>query len=100
MSIQRADTFDFSEALQLGESKRKHVYVEHFSNQESRGPDRFGWAIRDDRYKLVAVDDQDLMLFDLKEDPYEMNNLLTSNIPSFTKKKVEELQRAYQKIKQ
>ena len=72
------DSISFRSAIFGGSGKRRHVYVEHFSNSEPRGGGSLGWAIRDENYKLVSVANQEPMLFDLRADPLETRDLLTN----------------------
>ena len=58
------------------EGTRSHVYVERFSEQPARRAGLHGWAIRDKRHKLVVLDDDQPMLFDLQSDPFEERDLL------------------------
>ncbi len=94
------DAFDFSPTFQGAETSRKHAYVEHFSDKPVRGRSPLGWSIRDDQYKLVAIDNAELMLFDLAKDPFEKVDLLEEDPTDATKAKVTELSLAYEKLKQ
>ncbi len=60
------------------EGARAYVYIEHFSEEAPRGSGSLGWAVRDDRYKLVKVDGEAEMLFDIWSDPFEQKDLLSS----------------------
>jgi arylsulfatase A-like enzyme len=70
------DSFDFTDALHGGDSPRPYVFVEHASASAPRGSGSLGWAIRDARFKLVAVAGEPEMLFDLSVDPFETTDLL------------------------
>lgn len=94
------DAFDFSPAFEGAETSRKHAYVEHFSDKPVRGRSPLGWSIRDDQYKLVAIDNAELMLFDLATDPFEKVDLLGKGPSDATKAKVTELSLAYEQLKQ
>lgn len=98
--VDRSDAFDFSAVLQGNSGQREHVYVEHFSDQPSRGPDRFGWAIRDNTHKLVALDGQDPMLFDLTIDPFEATDLLAASASQAAQTKATELQEVYLELRE
>ncbi|MEM7240300.1 MAG: hypothetical protein AAF501_21070, partial [Pseudomonadota bacterium] len=63
-----------------GETARTYVYVEHFSDEGPTRSNTMGWAIRDERYKLVAVDGQPQILFDLATDPFERTDLLAGEV--------------------
>ena len=73
------DSISFKSALFGGEGRRELVYVEHFSDAEPRGGGTLGWAVRDNDYKLVGVEGEDLKLFDLDQDPLETTDLLRGN---------------------
>lgn len=81
-----------------GSGTRRHVYIEHFSDSPPRGADVHGWAIRDARYKLVAVEGEAKMLFDLDSDPFEKTDLLSGDVSSAAKTEAAELQAAYDRI--
>jgi arylsulfatase A-like enzyme len=87
-------SIDFRPVLEGGEGARNHAYVEHFSNAAPRGTGTLGWAIRDERYKLVEVDGEPQMLFDLELDPFEENDLLSTPGSDDMAKKASELRRA------
>lgn len=58
---------------------RTYAYTEHFGQIGAAGNPRraqqFGWAIRDARWKYIALDNGNRYLFDLQSDPYESANL-------------------------
>lgn len=78
LSAKSRDSIDFSPALTGQQTQRRHVYVEHFSDQAPRGKGSLGQAIRDARYKLVAEEGRAPALFDLKADPFEQTDLLAN----------------------
>ncbi|MEM7761595.1 MAG: sulfatase-like hydrolase/transferase [Cyanobacteria bacterium P01_A01_bin.40] len=82
------------------ETNRKYAYIEHFSGEPAKRRESFGWAIRDARYKLVQVDGQEPMLFDLEADPFEKTDLLAGNPSEAIHTKANELLAAYQEIKE
>ncbi len=94
------DAIDFTPVLSGGAGERRHVYVEHFSEQEGRRASVFGWAIRDDRFKLVSADGQTPELFDLEADPFERENLLAGSPSGDAEAKAAELRGAYEEIRQ
>jgi hypothetical protein len=55
---------------------RTYVYVEHFSDEAPRGPDIYGWAVREGDYKLVQRAGEDAELYHLGRDPFERTDLL------------------------
>lgn len=73
------DSISFESAFSGEVSRRKHVYVEHFTANPAnmRRRNTAGWAIRDHQHKLVRIDGRDPMLFDLLTDPFETTDLLT-----------------------
>ena len=79
------DAVDFTSVLSGGDGSRSHVYVERFSDQPARRPGLYGWAIRDQRHKLVVLEDDQPMLFDLQEDPFEERNLLSGDVSAATR---------------
>lgn len=71
------DSVDFSQLLtgKAETSNRTFAYAEHFGSNKKK-PDVFGWAVRNERYKLVEEEGKDQELFDLDNDPLEQHNLL------------------------
>lgn len=71
------------ESADLNESLRRFAYVEHFGSSEGRAgqrrKDQYGWAIRDEQYKYIKLDNGNEYLFDLDRDPFEQNNILKEN---------------------
>ena len=71
------------EGAGLNESSRRFAYVEHFGSGEGRAgqrrKDQYGWAIRDDQYKYIKLDNGNEYLFDLANDPFEQSNILKEN---------------------
>ncbi|MGS2723389.1 sulfatase-like hydrolase/transferase [Porticoccus sp. GXU_MW_L64] len=53
---------------------REYIYTDFDSDQRS------GWAIRNDRYKLIELSDGSQTLYDLIDNPDETNNLLLSGL--------------------
>ena len=79
VSVTSPDTHNLVPVFAGKPGERDFVYVEHFSENEGRRADVFGWAIRDDRYKLVVADGEAQMLFDLDNDSLEQTNLLVGD---------------------
>jgi arylsulfatase A-like enzyme len=74
-----------------GAPKRSFAYAEHFtSDQFALDHD---WAIRDDRYKLIEFGRGERRLFDLEEDPFERQDLLTGEPSAGALSAVAKLQR-------
>lgn len=59
-------------------ARRSVVYTEFFGSGSL--PQNHGWAIRDDRYKLVRLDNGMSQLFDLARDPFEARDLITAGL--------------------
>ena len=59
---------------------RGFAYTEHFGQTGAvvspRRAQRFGWAIRDERWKYIELENGERFLFDLASDPFESNNLI------------------------
>ncbi|MEN0000946.1 MAG: sulfatase-like hydrolase/transferase [Pseudomonadota bacterium] len=70
------DARDLSIAIRGGQSSREFAYVEHFSQAEGRRRTQYGWAIRDDTWKLIQPEDGAPLLFNLRIDPFETINML------------------------
>lgn len=64
-----------------GDPTRKRLYVEQF---DQAAPTTGGRAIRDERYKLIRLNNGVDQFHDLLTDPSETNNLLANGIPSMT----------------
>lgn len=60
------------DALYDGEDDLPDIALSEFSADGSTGPSRM---IRSGRYKLMLLEDQDVLLYDLISDPYEEQNL-------------------------
>lgn len=64
--------------------QRKFAYVEHFGSDNSRSGGRraaqFGWAIRDEQYKYILLENGDELFYDLSADPYEHINLYSEGV--------------------
>lgn len=72
------DSIDFSAALTGGDTARDVIYVEHFTDRETKGRGVYGWALREGDFKLVQPDGQSPQLFNLADDPLEQINLLAN----------------------
>ena len=72
-----SDSIDFSDTIINGApTQRTHAYSE-ISSTNAQGEAVNGWAIRDDRYKLINYDGRSPELYDMQSDPSEARNLLT-----------------------
>jgi len=98
VSSDAQDSIDFAPVLQGNAGQRAFAYVEHFSDGKKRGPDKHGWAIRDNRFKLVAEDGQPQRLYDLKTDPLETMDLLGGQSNEASRQKAGELESAAESI--
>ena len=76
----------FSDTTQ---DSRKYNYSEILDSEK---PAKSGYTIRDNRHKLIALDNGTSRLYDLKDDPYEQNNLMIQNLSEDQKIALEELQ--------
>lgn len=77
------DSISFAPLLnEEKEHERKYVYVENFGAVDGRAGGRraaqYGWAIRDQQYKYIELDNGDEFLFDLENDISEKENLIES----------------------
>lgn len=90
------DSFSFFEALSGDNSKREYIYTEHFAANpdDMRRGNTAGWAIRDARYKLLAIDGEPHVLFDLIADPLETNDLLSGTLSNDIKAIASRLEQA------
>lgn len=70
------DSVDFSPVLAGQTGTRDFVYIEHFTERETRGGGIYGWALRQGDFKLVVADGQDEELYNVVDDPLELSNLL------------------------
>lgn len=93
------DSIDFSPVFTGEAATRKFAYIEHFSDQAPRGPDKHGWAIRDNQFKLVNEANQPPKLFDLSADPLETTDLLTTTPDDATRQIAQALEKAAMSIK-
>lgn len=98
-AVATGHSIDFRPILEGGEGTRTHAYVEHFSKVAPQGTGTLGWAIRDDRHKLVEVEGKPQMLFDLKSDPLERNDLLSATDTDDIRSKASELRRALKDLR-
>ena len=55
-------------------------------------PAKSGYALRNERYKLIVLDNGSLRFYDLQGDPYEQNNLMNQNLSTDQQVALEELQ--------
>ncbi len=75
-STNAPDSIDFSPVLYGGEGSRDYVYVEHFTNLQTRGGGVYGWSLREGDFKIISPKGQPAELYDLESDPLEQTNLL------------------------
>lgn len=74
------DGHDFAPVLSGGETTRDYIYVEHFSDDEPKRSDVFGWAYREGDYKLVAENGVAQVLYNLSTDPREATDVLADGV--------------------
>lgn len=71
------DSLSFAPLLSgAGPGPRREAYMEYFGSDRPSG---HGWAIRDERYKLIVFDSGGRRLFDLDRDPAERTDLSGSD---------------------
>ena len=58
-------------------SARVYNYSEILDNDK---PAKSGFTIRNERYKLIVLDNNSYRFYDLKNDPFEKNNLMNGNL--------------------
>ena len=58
-------------------SARAYNYSEILDNDR---PAKSGFTIRNERYKLITLDNNSFRFYDLKNDPYEKSNLINGNL--------------------
>ena len=75
-------------------SKRTEIYSEVSSANV------WGWAIRNERFKLIQYDDGSEEFFDLSTDPYEQNDLLTGTLDSIQQNEKTDLEQKGADIRQ
>lgn len=70
------DSVSFAGRLSTpGASPRPEGYMEYFGSDRA---DRHGWALRDERFKLIVFDSGERRLFDLERDPTERTDLFAA----------------------
>tara|TARA_A100001011_G_scaffold41540_1_gene39159 strand:- start:38826 stop:40169 length:1344 start_codon:yes stop_codon:yes gene_type:complete len=70
-------------------SPRNYNYSEILDFQK---PAKSGYTLRNERYKLIVLDNGSLRFYDLQGDPYEQNNLINQNLSTDQHVAFEELQ--------
>lgn len=75
-STNAQDSIDFSPVLYGGEGSRDYVYVEYFTDRQTRGGGVYGWSLRRGNFKIINPKDQPAELYDLENDPLEQIDLL------------------------
>ncbi|MBO6640448.1 MAG: hypothetical protein JJ920_20610 [Roseitalea sp.] len=78
-AVSTPDSIDFSPVLTGGTGTREFVYIEHFTERETRGGGIYGWALRQGDFKLVVANGQDEELYNVVDDPFELDNLLAAD---------------------
>ena len=74
------DSISFAPALSGQMGARDYVYIEHFTDRETRGRPVYGWAMRQEAYKLINPTGQAAELYNLDADPLEADDLLADGI--------------------
>ncbi|WP_136659395.1 sulfatase-like hydrolase/transferase [Nitratireductor sp. XY-223] len=93
------DSISFAPLLtESGAGGRRYVYTELFGEmpgaRRNKRPSRNGWAIRDDRWKYLHLDEQGDAFYDLASDPFEQDNLLNGGLSGEEKAAYERLRTA------
>ena len=68
---------------------RKYNYSEILDFQK---PEKSGYTLRNQRYKLIVLDNGSTRLYDLQDDPYEQYNLMNQNLSTDQQIALEQLQ--------
>ena len=83
--VSTPDSIDFTPVLNGETGTRDYIYVEQFAQRQTRGGDVYGWSIREGDFKLVVPEHQAQELYNVTDDPFELNNLLgTETAAQFT----------------
>ncbi|MEJ6394608.1 sulfatase-like hydrolase/transferase [Gymnodinialimonas sp. 2305UL16-5] len=90
--VSTPDSISFAPVLAGEPGTRDVVYVEHFTNRETRGGGIYGWTLRQGDFKLVVAEGQDPELYNLAEDPFELHDLLADRATNEHMAIAEELQ--------
>lgn len=75
-STEAPDSVDFSSVLYGGEGQRDYVYIEHFTQRETKGGGIYGWSMRKGDFKIISPENKPAELYNLASDPLEQTNLL------------------------
>ncbi|MCF8237742.1 MAG: sulfatase-like hydrolase/transferase [Saprospiraceae bacterium] len=82
------DSYSFKDLLsQSVASDRVYNYSEVLNNT----PNKSGYAIRNDRFKLIQFDNGKQELYDLDLDPYEQDNLMSGTLTTIQQDALDEL---------
>lgn len=98
VSTTATDSVNFSSVLAGEPGERTFAYAEHFGSNKKK-PDVFGWAVRNERYKLVEEEGEDQELFDLSKDPLEKTNLLAGKLDDTLSAELKSLQQTYETLR-
>lgn len=72
------DSIDFNPVLAGQQGLRDFIYIEHFTNRETKGGGVYGWSLREGNFKSVNAEGLAPELYNLLDDPMEQTNLLAN----------------------
>jgi arylsulfatase B len=98
-TVTARDSIDFSPVLSGAQGRRDYIYIEHFTNRETRGGGVYGWSFRLGSYKLVNPKDTAPELYDLAADPLEATDLLSNGISGAEAQVIASINAKYQAIR-
>lgn len=78
------------------QGSRDYCYAEYWSD----GSDVSGYAVRNDQYKLIQYDSGTQLFFDLMNDPFEQQNLLSGSLTSVQNENLQVLINKAEEIRQ
>jgi arylsulfatase A-like enzyme len=93
-----SDSYSFYSLLTSdGVGLRDYNYSEILNEDQ---PDRSGFTIRNEQYKLIQFDDGEREMYDLADDPYEKSNLLEADLTEDQQFAFEDLMNRADEIRQ
>ena len=83
-----------------GDNGRKFLYAEvATTNKQGEPSQKSGHTIRGDRYKYIVLDSGTTYFFDLQEDPYEYDNLLSGGLSADEQSALSDLKAELERIR-
>lgn len=98
-SVTAKDSIDFGSALSGDDGVRDFIYIEHFTNRQTKGSGIYGWSMRDGENKLINPKDQEPELYNLAKDPLEATNLLADGMSDYEAAVVANFMTKYEQLK-